>query len=279
MASGRLSSGLARKLAKAALVLGASLAGLAAQTRLLVTAIDRKTGEPLRNLRAQDFSVVDDRSPRAVQAVEYGNVSLDIMLLFDTSLVGEMVSPLADAFINGLEPKEEMAIVSFASSADLIQDFTSSKPLLRRAAHSVKYGNAPHVVDAVYAAAEEGFENSVGRKVIVILSAGAEGYSRTKESEALKVARKNQISIFPVYVAGAERSLFERLARDSGGAFFSARDLKLSPAQLAERVYSVLRGRYILTLAGSQALGDRIRVEVRAADSRQKPWASALPLD
>ncbi len=171
MASGRLSSGLARKLAKAALVLGASLAGLAAQTRLLVTAIDRKTGEPLRNLRAQDFSVVDDRSPRAVQAVEYGNVSLDIMLLFDTSLVGEMVSPLADAFINGLEPKEEMAIVSFASSADLIQDFTSSKPLLRRAAHSVKYGNAPHVVDAVYAAAEEGFENSVGRKVIVILSA------------------------------------------------------------------------------------------------------------
>ncbi len=93
------------------------------------------------------------------------------------------------------------------------------------------------------------------------------------------MARKNQISIFPVYVAGAERSLFERLARDSGGAFFSARDLKLSPAQLAERVYSVLRGRYILTLAGSQALGDRIRVEVRADDSRQKPWASALPLD
>ncbi len=254
-------------------------AALQAQTKLLVTVIDRKTGQPITNLKAQDFGVFDDQTPRQVEAAEYGAAQLDVMLLFDSSLVGGAVSPLGDAFINCLEAKEQMAIVSFASSADLIQDFTSSKELLKGAVQSVKYGNSPRVVDAVYAAADGGFQNTVGRKVIVILSAGVEGYSRTKETEVLKLARQNQISIFPVYVVGAERSLFEKLARGSGGAFFSAKDLKLQPQALAQRVYSVLRGRYLLTLAGNQALGDRVKVEVSAGSPGQKLWASGLPLD
>jgi len=256
-----------------------SLATVQAQTRLVVTVIDRKTGEPIQNLKAANFSVLDDRTPRQVESADYGRTTADVMLLFDTSLVGEMVYPLGEAFISGLEPKELMAIVSYASSADLIQDFTSSKELLKRAVRGVKYGNTPRVVDAVYAAADGGFENTIGRKVIVILSAGVEGNSRTRESDVLKLARQKEISIFPVYVVGAERSLFEKLARESGGAFFSARDLKLSPAKLAERVYTVVRGRYILTLAGNQALGEKVRVEVTGGNPGQKLWASGLPME
>ena len=252
---------------------------LGAQTQLQVTVIDRKTGEPVTGLQAGSFTVLDDRTPRTVQRVEYAAAALDVMLLFDTSLVGEVVYPLGGAFIEGLEGKEQMAIVAFASSADLVQDFTSSKDLLRRAVRNVKYGNTPRVVDAVYAAADGGFQNTVGRKVIVILSAGVEGYSRTPEREVLKLCRSNQISIFPVYVSGAERSLFEKLARETGGAFFSARDLKLAPAKLAERVYTVLRGRYVLTLADNRALGDRVRVEVTGAAPGTKVWASGMPLE
>jgi VWFA-related protein len=249
------------------------------QTRLQVTVIDRKTGEPVTGLKASNFSVLDDRTSRSVHAAEYQKVLLDTMLLFDTSLVGEVVYPLGGAFIEGLEEKEQMAIVSFASSAELIQDFTSSKELLRRAVRSVRYGNTPRVVDALYAAADGGFQNTVGRKVIVVLSAGVEGYSRTPEREVFKLCRSNQISIFSVFVSGADRGLFEKLARETGGASFSARDLKLSPQKLAERVYGVLRGRYVLTLAEGRALGDRVRVEVSGADPALKVWASAMPLD
>lgn len=264
---------------RALLLALAAVAGLVARTRLLVEVIDRKTGVAITGLKADNFTVLDDKTPRRVQAAEYGTAKPDVMLLVDTSLVGEMVQPLGEAFIGGLEPEEQMAIVSFASSADLIRDFTGSQELLRRAVRSVKYGNSPRVVDAVYAAADGGFQNTVGRKVIVILSAGVEGYSRTSERDALKLARQNQISIFPVYVVGAERGLFERLARDSGGAFFSARDLKLRPAQLAERVYAALRGRYALTLAGNQTLGEKVRVEVSGGQQGQKLWASALPTE
>src|SRR5262249_49080870 len=139
--------------------------------------------------------------------------------------------------------------------------------------------NVPRVVDALYAAADGGFENTIGRKVIVILSAGGEGNSRTRENDVLKLARQKQISIFPVYVVGAQRSPFEKLARESGGAFFSARVLRLPPPKLAERVYSVLRGRYTLTLYGNQALGEKVRVEVTGGSPGQKLWASALPIE
>ncbi len=254
-------------------------ASLAAQTRLQVTVFDRRSGEPVADLKASSFTVFDDRTQRQVQAAEFSKVTLDLMLLIDTSLVGQTVYPLSEAFIAGLEEKEQMALVAFSSTADLIQDFTSSKELLRKAARQVKYGNAPRVVDALYAAAGEGFQNTVGRKVVVILSAGVEGSSRTPEREVLKICRNNQVSIFPVYVMGAERSLFEKLARESGGAFFSARDLKLSPAKLAERVYTVLRGRYVLTLAGNQALGDRVKVEVSSPDPARRLWASGMAVD
>ena len=49
------------------------------------------------------------------------------MLLLDTSLVGGMVQPVAENLIAQIQPKEQMAVVSFHSSADLIQDFTSSQ--------------------------------------------------------------------------------------------------------------------------------------------------------
>ena len=250
-----------------------------AQTKLQVTVVDRRTGEPMTGLTAANFAVLDDRTPRPVQAAEFAKVAIEVMLLVDTSLVGDVVYPLAGAFLDGLQEKEQMAVVSYASSAELIQDFTSSRELLRRAVRTVKFGNTPRVVDALYAAADGGFQNTIGRKVIVVLSAGVEGYSRTPERDVLKLCRSNQISIFPVYVVGAERSLFEKLARESGGAFFSARDLKLPPPKLAARVYTVLRGRYILTLGDGRALGDRVRVEITGLPQGVRAWASGMPED
>jgi VWFA-related protein len=261
------------------LLLLLALGVASAQTRLQVTVIDRRSGQPLTDLKAGDFRVVDDREARPVQAAEYAAATVDLMLLLDTSLVGESVFPLGEAFISGLREKEQMAVVSYASSADLIQDFTSSKELLHRSIHNVRFGNAPRVVDALYAAAEGGFQNTVGRKVIVLLSAGVEGYSKTNEREVLSLARRNQISIFPVYVRGVERSLFEHLARDSGGAFFSARDLKLPPPKLAGLVYTVLRGRYLLTLGENRALGDNVHVEITAPRPGMRVWASGMPVE
>ncbi len=255
-----------------------AFAPLPAATKVLVTVIEQKSGRPVTGLQAGDFTVLDDKMPRAVESAEFTRDTLDIMLLLDTSLAGPMVQPLAEGFIAQLQPKEQMAVVAFASAADLIQDFTASRELLLRSLGKVKYGNEPRVLDALYAAIDGGFQSSTFRRVILLLTAGLEGNSRTSEREVVRLARRNQVSVYPVYAAGRERSLFELLARQTGGASFNVRDMqKTGGGRPGQRVFEVLRAHYTLTVAsGNLGLGEKLRVEVKRPD---KLLISALPLD
>ncbi len=250
---------------------------LPAATRVLVTVVEQKTGKPLAGLKAADFTLLDDRTPRKVEAAEYTLDTLDIMLLLDSSLAGGMVQPVAENLVAQLQPKEQMAVVAFDASADLIQDFTSSKELIMRAMSKVKYGNAPRVLDALYAAIDGGFHNSTFRRVILLLTAGMEGPSRTGDREVIRLARRNGVSIFPIYMTGLDKSLFENLARQTGGASFNLRDLKKAGiAQPGPRVFEVARGHYTLTVSGNLSLGEKIKVEVKRPE---KVFASALPVE
>ncbi len=262
-----------RRVALALALLGPA----APATRLLVTVVEQKTAQPVKELKAADFTVLDDRRPRAVEAVESPSGLMDVMLLLDTSLLGEMVQLVAGSLVSQLQPKDQMAVVAFHSSADLIQDFTSSQELLRRAIEGVKFGNAPKVLDALFAALDGGFRSSGFRRVILLLTAGVEGPSRISEREVLRVARRNGVSLYPVYVIGAERSLFEMLARETGGATFNLRELRRGlkgpPGPL---VFDVLRSHYMLSVAGNLSLGEKIKVEVKRPVRLAVSW---LPLE
>ncbi|HWB84039.1 MAG TPA: VWA domain-containing protein [Bryobacteraceae bacterium] len=259
------------------LALCLTLFPLAGATRLLVTVVEAKSGAPVTGLTPADFTVLDDKTPRRVETAELSHDTLDIMLLLDTSLAGGEVQPMAEDFIAQLQPKEQMAVVSFHSSADLIQDFTSSRTLLMRSIEKVKYGNEPHVLDALYAAIDGGFQDSNMRRVILLLTTGIEGDSRTTARDVIRLARRNMVSIYPVYVKGGERSLFESLARQSGGASFNLRDMKKAgTARPGARVFTVMRSHYTLTLAGNLGLGEKLRVEVKRPEKAQ---VSSLPLD
>ena len=246
-------------------------------SKLWVTVVEQKTGRPVADLKAAEFTILEDRTPRRVEAAEQPGGLMDLMLLLDTSLLGEMVQPVAGSLIPQLQPKDQMAIVAFHSSADLIQDFTSSQELLRRAVAGVNYGNAPRVLDALYAALDGGFRSSSFRRLIVLLTAGVEGSSRVSQRDVLRLARRNGVSIYPVYVMGAERSLFELLARETGGASFNLRELRRSAdGPPGPRIFEVLRSQYVLTVAGNLSLGERIKVEVKRPGRLAVSW---LPLD
>jgi VWFA-related protein len=246
-------------------------------TKVMVTVVEQKSGAPVLGLQAQDFAVLDDKTPRQVEAAEFTHDTLDIMLLLDTSLAGGLVQPLAEQFISQLQPKEQMAVVAYHSSADLIQDFTSSRELIMRSLSGVKYGNQPHLLDALFAAIDTGFRDTVFRRVVLLLTSGLEGNSRSNERDVIRLARRNQVSIYPVYVVGSERSLLEHLARQTGGASFNARDLKRASAdQPGQRVFEVLRSHYTLTVSGNLGLGEKLKVDVKRPEKAQ---VSALTLE
>jgi len=252
-----------------------SVAALGA-TKVLVTVVDPKTGIPVTDLKSSDFIVTDGGSPRAVEAVEYAGSPVDVMLLVDSSLMGHAVQSAAADLIQQLREKEQMALVSYHSSADLIQDFTSSKQSLLRALSGIKYGNEPRALDAIYAAADGGFGHAVYRKVLLVLTAGFEGYSRMNERNVIKLARKSGIQIFVLYLSGHERSLFDTLARNTGGASLKMQDLAKTTKTPAPRVFELLRSFYTMVLSGNLAPTERFKIETNRP---QKLFVSALVLD
>jgi VWFA-related protein len=245
--------------------------------RVLVTVVEQKTGKPVENLSARDFSFFEDKLPRRVESAEYSIKPIDVMLLVDTSLVGAMVQPVAGSLISEMQDKEQMAIVSFDSSAEMIQDFTSSKEALHAGLSRVKYGNTPRVLDALFAAMESGFDHATFRRVIFLVTTGFEGGGRVSEREVVRLARRKSVSIYPVYATGNARGLFENLARQTGGASFNLRELSRTGLKKpAARIYEVARGNYTLTLTGNLGLGEKLKVEVNRPE---KLLVSALPLD
>jgi len=269
--------GLTRRPLLLLAVLAAATGPAAAATKLLVTVVESKSGAPVTGLKAEDFTVLDDKTPRQVEAAEFSRDTLDLMLLLDTSLAGGLVQPVAENFVAQIQPKEQMAVVAYHSAADLIQDFTSSRELIMRSISKVKYGNQPRVLDALYAALDGGFQNTVFRRAILLLTSGLEGNSRTDERDVIRLARRNQVSIYPVYAVGGERGLFEQLARQTGGASFNLRDMKKASNDApGPRVFDVARAHYTLTLSGNLDVGEKLKIEVKPAPKAQ---VSALPLE
>ena len=252
----------------------------ASATKLLVTVADKRSGEPVTGLQAGDFAVTVDKINKRVDACEYGSGIIDVMLLVDSSLIGEMVRPFAGELIKQLGEKEQMAIVAYHSAADLIQDFTASKPHLVGALGDVEFGNSPRLLDALYATADTGFEHASFRRVILLVTTGVDGPSRVRPKEVIRLARRNDVSIYPVFFTGYGKSLFQRLARETGGAAFSLQEMsKRMQGSPAERIFEVMRSHYTLTLQGNLPLGDDVKVDLPARKDRKKLLISSLPLD
>lgn len=260
------------------LLLAGALAGQ--ELRFVATAFDEKTGEPFTDLGPENFAIQDGSTPLRVLQAEYSEEKLDIMLLADSSRIGEAVSPLVGPMIERLSEGDQMALVGFDQSATLLQDFTGSKDLLRRAWGSMRYGNNPRILDALFAVLDGGFENATARRVAVVLATGVEGSSRTPPADVFELARRRGVQIHFVFMEGADARLMRDVAEKAAGAWFHSKKLDLRPDELAARVHSVIKGRYAITATGVSTLSGKIKADVVGLPkSKAKPVATVLAID
>lgn len=238
------------------------------QSRLLVTVVDAM-GAPVPDLPADNFQVLVDKAPRQVQKVEYQKALLNVALLVETSAYAgmgraEQIARMAGFLIQQLGEKEQMSVISFATNADVLQDFTSSKPLLMRSLAGVKNGNDASVMDAIFATVDGAFQGTVGRNVVMVISTGSEGFNKVKRTEIVELAERRKVSIFGISLNGNKDPL-ERLADETGGAFYGGREMR-QPDALARNLLNSFRGHYVLTVTGS--LDGNIKVEVIPAKEK-----------
>ena len=253
------------------------LAPAMAQSRLLVTAVDARTGRLIKDLRASDVVITDDKAHLTVVDLKPCGGPADVMLLLDTGHDGSLVQPLAYELIDEMRDPEQMALVGYADSAELIVDFSASQERLKRALAKVRYANEPKVLDALIAAISEGIDHATYRRAILVLTAGYDSGRPTELPAVVKLAREHRVSLFPIFVAATRRGLWEDLARQTGGAAFNLKDMARDASQTpAARIFEVARSPYLVTIGGKASPSGKMKLEAKRSG---KTFLSALPVE
>jgi VWFA-related protein len=229
---------------------------------VIFTVTDKK-GQPVRGLKADDFQILENKQ---AQKIEYfsdlsgaSEVPLTIALLIDTSgsvkdKLDYEIATASEFFKAILRPNKDLAlIIQFDSEVNLIQDFTQNQRDLLKALNRLNAGNSTALYDAVYLAANEKLKGETGRKVMIVITDGADTSSKVRKEEAIESAHKSDVLIYGIGVRSEETdfSVLKRFADETGGMFFSPR-ANFKEIQAAFRAISEeLQGQYSLAYTSS----------------------------
>ncbi len=239
--------------------------------KLLVTVADQY-GAPLPDLKADSFTLME-KMERNITSATYKKDIPNVVLMIEgsayTASIRNDIERMAIVLISEMGSKEQMALISFADSAELMQEFTSSKQALVGAVKGMRYGNTVSLADAAYTALDTGFQYAAGRKVLMIISGGQEGVNSVKRQELVEMAERRQVSISGISLAGrgGGGGFLEELTRQTGGVFLYGKELKPID-QAARNLYNTFRGHYELTVGGMELTGP-LKVDVKGKEKLQ----------
>jgi VWFA-related protein len=245
---------------------------------VLATVRDRD-GRIAKDLNAEDFVLLDDGVPQTIRyfARESG-LPLVLGLLVDTSRSQhDVLEPEREAsyvFLDQvLRPDRDKAFIAqFNTRVEVIQGFTSSREELRAALDRLRIPGmiATLLFEAVKSSSEHEMRPEHGRKAFIILSDGVSFRDKTTIGTAIEYAQRADTIIYsilfaePVKVyrpgkaaiqavtAGRGRSAMQRLARETGGAYFEISQNRTLENAYAE-IEEALRNQYSIGYTPTQA--------------------------
>ncbi len=219
---------------------------------VLCTVRERKQNY-VTDLKKEDFEIIEDGVRQKVQffSNETGEDAqpMTVVLLIDTS--GSVKDKLAfeqeaaSEFLRQTlrKNKDLAAIVQFDSEVSLIQDFTYDYSVLENAIMSIRAGGSTKLYDAIWVSVNELLRHEVGRRMLVILSDGADTQSMTRDNEALKIAQEHDVVIYGLGVESArfdsDFGKLKKFAEGTRGLFFNS---KVDLQKLREAFRRINRG-------------------------------------
>ncbi len=247
---------------------------------ILATVRDRK-GRYVADLSRQDFDVYEDGVKQKIEYFNYESGEqaqpLTIVMLIDTS--GSVKDKLrfeqqaASEFLQATlrENVDLAAVIQFDSEVNLVQDFTYDFKTLENAILDIRAGGATMLYDAVFLAVEDLLSGEVGRKVIVILSDGADTQSVITSDQAIRVAQNEDVLIYGIGVRSPGfDSNFDKIrefANSTGGLFFKSKASLQRLREVFAQINQEIKNQYSLGYIPSNPTRDgsfrRISVKVK----------------
>ena len=231
--------------------------------QLYVVATDR-SGQPVRDLSAADFSVFEDDRAQELESFRIAfDLPLTLGLAIDTSsslfLRMPDVKRAAVEFLDSLEPTRDRAfLVGFGSEPRLVRAATYNLNAVRGGIGALRPRGRTAVWGALSLALDQ-LEGLRGRKALVVFYDGDDEDSDAAFRQSLEQARRARVPVYLVLMNDeAARtdgrsfstrtfvSKLERMARAGGGRVYYVRhDQDLEP--IFDSISRELRSHYLLT--------------------------------
>ena len=200
----------------------------------LVFTVTDKHGHYIKDLKKDDFKILDDRKPpeEILSFSSETDLPLQVGLLIDAS---ESVSSrfkfeqqAAIEFLKQtLRQKDDQAfVIGFALTPKVTQDFTDDTEKLSVGIRTVRPGSLTAMYDAVYFACRDKLlkQPQVGpvRRAVILLSDGNDNASSVTREKAIEMAQQAEVSVYTISTnpnrsGGRGNKNLERIAEATGG--------------------------------------------------------------
>jgi VWFA-related protein len=248
-----------------------------------------KKNRYINELTRDDLEVLEDNKPQQIFSfTRQTDLPITIAMLIDISGSQEYtLSEEKDAGLRFLQkvlrPKKDLgAIVTFEHESVLVQDLTDNIQKLERAIQDVQISVVPGrtgpgfpptgtppinpsgsgstaMYDSIYSVSSDLLRREAGRRVIILLTDGADTSSSVKMRDAIERTWRSEIIVYSIGIGdprfGVDKGTLKKIAAETGGrAFFpdSNEDLDRAFTQIDED----LRSQYIATYEPSNEAKD-----------------------
>jgi Ca-activated chloride channel homolog len=258
-----------------------------------------KKNRYINDLAKADIEVLEDGKPQEVFSFErQTDLPITIAMLIDISGSQEYTLPEERAagqrfFRRVLRPTKDLgAVVTFEHESILVQDLTSDIEKLHRALDDVRIsaatatagqvGTTPPInpsgvgstamYDSIYSVSSDLLRREAGRRVIILVTDGADTASSVKMREAIERTWRSEIIVYSIGIGGpmgVDSGTLKKIAAETGGRAFFPRneaDLDTAYAQIDED----LRSQYIMayTPANGARDGSFRTIQVRVKNQK-----------
>jgi len=252
---------------------------------LPVTVRDRQ-GRNVSDLDESDFKIYEDRVPQSIRLFRHEDVPVVAGLLVDHS--GSMRPKIAEviagarAFVRSSNPNDRMFVVNFNERVSLglpnAIEFTAEPDQLERAIWRDYAVGETALYDAIVKALAKLHTGGLDKKVLVVISDGADNASSHSLGQALEMAERSSAIIYTVGLFAPEDrdanpKVLRRLAQETGGeAFFPNQPSAVT--EICERIARDIRNQYTIGYVSTDAQRDGVYRAIRV--SAQAPGHGKL---
>jgi Ca-activated chloride channel family protein len=253
----------------------------------VVFTVTDKHGHYVRDLKENDFRILDDnKPPQRISAFRAEtDLPLRLGLLIDASnSIRERFSFEQEAAVEFLSqvlrPRFDQAFVlGFDTTAEVSQDFTDDQEKIAKGVRAFRPGGGTALFDAVYYAchdklAKAGRDQAV-RRAIVIISDGEDNQSRYTRADAIAVAQRAEVMIYAIStnISGMKSKgddVLKDMADQTGGRAFFPFKLQDVSSHFTD-IEKELRSQYFVAYRPSDFVPDgRFRtIQIVAMDAKK----------